>query len=145
MAKTETATKVDAAVSPLLAGIERTIELVEAEAHALAQEQAPQAAQRSAAGAVGGAAVDRDAQGHSLEDLTVFLSRLKQMKDWLQDDQRLLGVVDGYIGQRVTAMEKRSNAFNIQLAVITTVVGAALGWLLSAVSGPSQLLSLLHH
>jgi hypothetical protein len=144
MAKTETAAKAEAAVSPLLAGIERTIELVEAEARALAQEQAPQAAQRSAAGAVGGAA-DRDAQGHSLEDLTVFLSRLKQMKDWLQDDQRLLGVVDGYIGQRVTAMEKRSNAFNIQLAVITTLVGALLGWILSAVSGPSQLLSLIHH
>jgi hypothetical protein len=81
-----------------------------------------------------------DAQGRTLEDLTLFLSRLKQMKDWLQQDDRLLPIVDQYIGQRVHAMEKRTNAVNMRLAVITTIAGAALGWLTSLAQTPSSLL-----
>jgi hypothetical protein len=126
--------------SQLVADLDRAIERVEAEARSLA-------AQAPTAGAVrGGAAgaLEKTAGGEakpSLEDLTVFLSRLKQMKEWLQEDARLLPVVDGVIGQHVKAAEKRANALNVQIAVITTLVGALLGWLLSSVQGPASLLS----
>jgi hypothetical protein len=125
--------------SQLVTDLDRVIERVEAEARSLA-------AQAPAAGAVRGGAAgapETTAGGEakpSLEDLTVFLSRLKQMKEWLQEDARLLPIVDGVIGQHVQAAEKRTNALNVQIAVITTLVGALLGWLLSSVQGPAPLL-----
>ena len=136
MAQTRTA-------SQLVADLDRAIERVEAEARSLAAQAPPDGAVRG--GGVG--ALDKPAGGEagpSLEDLTVFLSRLKQMKEWLQEDARLLPLVDGVIGQHVKAAEKRANALNVQMAVITTLVGALLGWLLSSVQGPASLLSQLH-
>ena len=132
--------------SQLVADIDRAIERVEAEARAL-QAQSPSAgavrggpppapAPAGAASATVGVAAKP-----TLDDLTVFLSRLKQMKEWLQEDERLLPVVDGVIGQQVKAAEKRANALNVQIAVITTLIGALLGWLLSSVQGPASLLS----
>jgi hypothetical protein len=133
------------ATSPLLAGIDRAIELAEAEARAI-QEGAPAGQMRGGgpaaapAPAAEAAGASAQAQTHTLEDLTVFIARLKQMKEWLQQDERLLPVVDSYIGQKVQAMEKRTNAANIQLAVITTIGGALLGWLISALQSPSAIL-----
>jgi hypothetical protein len=72
----------------------------------------------------------------------VLLARLKQIRDWFQQDQRLLPIVDEYIGKQVKASEHRTNAHNTQLAVITTIVGAVLGCLIPAVSStPLELLS----
>jgi hypothetical protein len=132
--------------SPLLADIDRAIARIEAEARTL-QAQVPTASPvrgapppaPAAPGAVEKQAVP--AQTPSLEDLTVFLSRLKQMKEWLQEDERLLPIVDDHISQHVRAAEKRTNALNLQLAAITTLVGALLGWLLSSVQGPAALLA----
>ncbi len=127
--------------SPLLAGLDRTIALIEAQAREIQQAGAP-GAQRGGAGAV---AVTPD--GKSLEDLTIFLSRLKQIKEWFTQDTRLLPLVDEFIGQRVKAMEKRTNSVNTWIAVATTIVGAFLGWLVSALSSPATLWSSIfsHH
>lgn len=134
--------------SQLVADIDRAIERVEAEARALAAQTPSDGAVRGApAPAPAGAAIEGAsgtvsvAAKPTLDDLTVFLSRLKQMKEWLQEDERLLPVVDGVIGQQVKAAEKRANALNVQIAVITTFIGALLGWLLSSVQGPASLLS----
>jgi hypothetical protein len=53
----------------------------------------------------------------------------------------LLPVVDEFIGQQVAASEKRNTRRNVAIAAITTVVGAVLGWLLSSLTSPSDLLS----
>jgi hypothetical protein len=151
MAATRTTT------SPLIAGLDRAIAEIEAEARALQQQYtqgqalggvyrgapspppAPGAAAppQSLPAPEAGVAVE---QGRTLEDLALYVSRLKQMKDWLEQDERLLPIVDQYIGQRVSAMEKRTNVLNMRLAVITTVAGAALGWLTSLAQTPSALL-----
>ena len=77
----------------------------------------------------------------SLSELTLFVSRLRQIRDWLQQDSRLLPVVDEFIGQQVAASEKRNTRRNIAIVSITTVLGALLGWLLSSLATPSGLLS----
>jgi hypothetical protein len=136
--------------SPVLAGLDRAIEVVEAEARALRQQQTPGQALGGAqrGGPVAPAPPQSAAEaspGRTLEDLTVYLARLKQMKDWLQQDERLLPIVDDYIGQRVHAMEKRTNATNLRLSVITTVAGAILGWLTSLAATPSALMHAFFH
>ena len=77
----------------------------------------------------------------SLDELTLFVSRLRQIRDWLQQDSRLLPVVDEFIGQQVAASEKRNTRRNLTIAGVTTVAGALLGWLLSSLATPSHLLS----
>ena len=76
----------------------------------------------------------------NLDELKLFVSRLRQIRDWLQQDNRLLPVVDEFIGQQVAASEKRNTRRNVAIASITTVVGAILWWLLSSVATPSGLL-----
>lgn len=76
----------------------------------------------------------------SLDELTLFVSRLRQIRDWLQQDSRLLPVVDEFIGQQVAASEKRNTRRNLTIAGVTTVAGALLGWLLSSLATPSHLL-----
>jgi hypothetical protein len=56
----------------------------------------------------------------SLDELTLFVSRLRQIRDWLQQDSRLLPVVDEFIGQQVAASEKRNTRRNVAIASITT-------------------------
>jgi hypothetical protein len=136
---TQAQTQQDAS-SPLLAGIDRTIALIEAQARELQQSSAP-GAQRG----VGAGAVAVTPEGKSLEDLTVFLSRLKQIKEWFTQDNRLLPLVDEYIGQRVQAMEKRTNSFNTRIAIVTTIAGAFLGWLISALSSPTSIWHSIFH
>jgi hypothetical protein len=77
----------------------------------------------------------------SLGELTLFVTRLRQIRDWLQQDSRLLPVVDEFIGQQVAASEKRNTRRNVAIAGVTTVIGAVLGWLLSSLAAPSSLLS----
>jgi hypothetical protein len=135
--------------SPLLAGIDRTIEIIEQQVRARqeAERTAPGGVARGGAPApaappappVAGAPQTVD-QAHSLEDLTLFLSRLKQIRDWLQQDNRLLPVVDEFIGQKVSQSEKRANRLNLVLAGVTTVIGAVLGWLVALLGDPHALL-----
>jgi hypothetical protein len=111
--------------SGLLAGIDKAIAQLEAQAKEL-QAAAPYgSAQR------GAAAPAAAAPAPSLDDMALTISRLKQIKDWFEHDERLLPVVDSFIGQKVKASEKRSTAINAWIAVATTIVGAILGWLVS--------------
>lgn len=109
--------------SGLLTGIDKAIAQLEAQAKEL-QAAAPYgSAQRGAAAPA--------AAGPSLDDMALTISRLKRIRDDLQTDERLLPLVDSFIGQRVKASEKRTNAVNVWIAVATTVIGAILGWLVS--------------
>jgi hypothetical protein len=120
--------------SPMLAGLDRTIKEIETQvndSHAGGAERFPGAAHGNASSAPVGA---------SFEDLTLFMARLKQMRDWLQQDNRLLTVVDDCIRQHVRGMERRANTFSIQLTLLGTLVGALLGWLLSVAQSPEALI-----
>jgi hypothetical protein len=75
-------------------------------------------------------------QSASLDEPTLFVSRLREIRDWLQQNSRLLPVVDEFIGQQIAASEKRNTKRNGAIAGITTVVGAGLGWLLSSLPRP---------
>jgi hypothetical protein len=73
------------------------------------------------------------------------IERLETIKQWLIEDHHLLALVDEAINQHVQRMEQRSQHFNLQVAVATTIGGALLGWLLAAISSPQDLLRLLGH
>jgi hypothetical protein len=114
--------------SELLAGVNKAIAQLEAQAKEL--QAAPYG---SASRGAPAAAAAPGAPAPSLDDLALTLSRLKQIKDWFEHDQRLLPIVDSFIGQKVKASEKRTNTLNLWLAVATTVIGAVLGWLASVI------------
>jgi hypothetical protein len=117
--------------SEVLAGVNKAIAELEAQAKEI---QAATPYGNASRGAPAGAI---PITGPSLDDLTLTLSRLKQIRDWFENDERLLPVVDSFIGQKVKASEKRTNAINLWIAAATTVVGAILGWLVSVL--PSHL------
>lgn len=76
----------------------------------------------------------------SLEDLQRFIDRLKTIEGWLREDEGLVPVVDRFIAQQVRNMEQRAWRKNLALTIVTTVAGAALGWLLAALVSPDSLL-----
>ena len=119
MAETQTTTGI-------VEGVDKALAALEAQAQEL-QAGPATGAQRSTATGTIAAGVP------SLDDLALTISRLKQIKDWFQQDQRLVPIIDEFIGQKVKASEKRTNTYNTWLAVATTVVGALLGWLVSTV------------
>lgn len=124
--------------SPMLAGIDQAIELLQAQASALSIQipevmVGPRRGQPS------------DDATRQLEELDMFITRLQQVKELLQQDPRLLAPIDEHIGHHVRAMEKRQSAQTIHLAVITTVAGVILGWLISALASPVVLWHLLFH
>jgi hypothetical protein len=80
-----------------------------------------------------------------MEDLDLFIHRLKQIRDWLQQDARLLPVVDDVIGKQVRALEQQQARQNYRLALLTTMGGAILGWLISLLGTPTTILRLLGH
>jgi hypothetical protein len=132
--------------SPLLAGIDKAIQEVEQQLQQ--QQQAESAAPGSVSRGVpapaaplppGAPAPQPISPQQSIEDLSLFLSRLRQIRDWLQQDNRLLPVVDEFIGQKVALSAKHANRLNVALAVVTTLVGAVLGWLVSAFGSPTTL------
>ena len=82
---------------------------------------------------------------NAVHDLQLFAQRLHEIQRLLEADPRLLPVIDESIGQQVRAMEQRQSRANTGLAAVTTVIGAILGWLLSAARSPQDILSLLHH
>lgn len=137
--KTEatTATRATAGQSAMLAGIAKLLEVLEAEARALeGQEALPATKSGGVRGPGGGGSEGPAPEGRSLEDLEVMILWLRQLLEWLQQDPRLLPLVDAYIGQQVRAMETRQIWRNVALAVVTTVAGALLGWFTSLLGTP---------
>jgi hypothetical protein len=110
--------------SGLLAGIDKAIAALEAQAKQMQAATPYGSAER-------GAAAPAAAAAPSLDDMALTIAHLKQIKDYLTSDERLLPLVDSFIGQKVKASEKRTNTVNAWIAVVTTVVGAILGWLVS--------------
>ena len=110
--------------SQLLAGIDKAIAALEAQAEEVQAASPFGGAQRGAAA---------PAAAPSLDDMALTIAHLKQIKDYLTSDERLLPLVDSFIGQKVKASEKRTNVLNVWIAVATTIVGAILGWLVSGV------------
>ena len=96
--------------SRLLAGIDKAIAELEAQAKELQAATPYGSAQRGAAAPAVAAAPGAPAP--SLDDLALTLSHLKQIKDWFEHDERLLPIVDSFIGQKVKASEKRTNTVN---------------------------------
>ena len=82
---------------------------------------------------------------HTLDDLELFIGRLRQIKEWLMQDPEMLRLIDTHLSQHIQGMEKRQTIQNIWLTVITTLVGAILGWLTSALASPITLWHLLFH
>lgn len=138
MARTTAKVVTNETPSLLIAGIDRLIELTQEEAKGL-EGQLPSGLRSGVRGAAA-LGIPRP-----LDDLDLFVARLKQVKEWLQQDPRLLPVVDDYIGGQVRQMEQRQSRQNWLLAVGTTLVGAILGWAISPVGTPVTLLHLLGH
>lgn len=88
-------------------------------------------------------AVDEQGEGMlqsvPLASLDERITRLTQMREWLQDDT-LRTMVDDVIGQQVRAAARRQVAYSFIVGVISLVAG----WLLSAISPVATLANLLH-
>lgn len=125
-------------ISPMLTGVDTLIELLESEAADLASKGASRPA-----GVKGVPAPS--VPDEQLDDLDQFIARLKQVRDWLRQDPRLLPVVDDAIGKQVHEFERRQSQQNYRLAFITTVGGAILGWLISSFGTPATVWHLFGH
>jgi len=79
------------------------------------------------------------AQQTALTELDLRISRLQQMSAWLQDAQ-LRNMIDDVIGRRVQAAERRQVYYSVAVGAVSLLVG----WLLSAISPASMLVSMLH-
>jgi hypothetical protein len=124
--------------SPILMGLDRLLEELQQQAQALRKVQVPGKRRRERE--------EEEARPTpTLDDLDLFIGRLRQIKEWLQRDRRLREVVDTYMSQQMQAIEKRQTVQNVWLAVITTLAGAVLGWLSSALASPVTLWHLLFH
>lgn len=86
-----------------------------------------------------------DQMTRTLSELERSIEHLETIRGWLAEDHQLLTLIDEAIHQRVRQMERRSQRFNIHMALATTIGGAVLGWLLAAVSSPQNLMRLLGH
>jgi predicted secreted protein len=96
------------APSPMLAGVDALIEVLERQVVELASKG--EVASGTVRGAPSTPSVARVARvatvSAQMEDLDLFIHRLKQIRDWLQQDARLLPVVDDVIGKQVRALEQ---------------------------------------
>jgi hypothetical protein len=117
--------------SEFLAGVDKALAQLEAQAKELQAATPYGSTQRGAAAPAIAAAPG--APTPSLDDMALTISHLRQIKEYLTTDPHLLPLVDHFIGQKVIASEKRTNAVNAWIAVATTIVGAILGWLVSVV------------
>jgi hypothetical protein len=68
------------------------------------------------------------------------IARLQQIKEWLESDERLLPVIDDYVGKHVGLQTRKLRRQNMVLTVGMTFAGAILGWLLSILL-PASLLA----
>lgn len=123
--------------SPMLNGLDRLIEEIQQEAQALRVAQFPVRQRRDQE--------EETEPPHTLDDLDLFVARLCQVKEWLQQDPHLLQTVDIHMNQHIKAMERRQRVQDVWQSIITTLVGALLGWLSSALASPITLWHLLFH
>jgi hypothetical protein len=126
--------------SVLLSGLEHLTTLLQAEVEAYRDHPYD-----ITKGARGGSTPADPGGPRTLNDLDIILARLGQVKEWLQQDSRLLPLVDDYIGAQVRAMEQRQTRQNVGLAVATTIGEALLGWSVSLLGTPTSLLHLISH
>jgi hypothetical protein len=122
--------------SPMLAGLDRAIEVIEE------QMQQYEKVETAVKGSIRGETAD-DAEAYRFDDLEIFAQRLRQIKTWMEHDHDLLKVVDNHISQHARSIERKRARREYTIAAITTVIGAVLGWLLSAAATPMQVLHLL--
>jgi hypothetical protein len=62
------------------------------------------------------------------------ITRLEQLRDWMTEDNAFAQLVDSMIGRQVQAAEARQKNRAIVIAIVTSVLSLAAGWLLTAVS-----------
>lgn len=68
-------------------------------------------------------------------DLTLLITRLTQIRDWLQKDPLMVELIDRYIGNQVQKQARKT----LWLSVLWTIAGAVLGWLLSSLGTPETI------
>ena len=133
----------------MIGAIDRLIDLTKEQIAELRAETAGLPTERRGAADGTGAPAPQPAprlsQPEKLDELGRFLARLTQVKDWLIEDPRMLPVVDAFIGEQVAQMAVKARQWNVRFALVTMVVGALLGWLLSAVGTPGTLAHLFVH
>jgi hypothetical protein len=140
--QTQARTETERQASVMIGAIDRLIDLTKEQIAEL--RAATDGLPATLKGAPGAPAPQLSRQD-KLDELGRFLSRLTQVKDWLIEDPRMLPVVDAFIGDQVRQMAAKDRQWNVQFALVTMVVGALLGWLLSAVGTPGAVLHLVVH
>ncbi|MEO7000709.1 MAG: hypothetical protein ABI068_02835 [Ktedonobacterales bacterium] len=153
-AKTATTAKLspdDPNNSPLLTGLATLADLLQHEANELRAQGVGEFA-ASKAQRRGEAALPQDDEAERLEELDTFVHRIRQITEWLKQDRRLMPIVDDAIGKQVRELEmkqvqvaQRQNRQNYLLALVTTIAGALLGWLISLLGTPNTLLHAFIH
>ncbi|GAA3826853.1 hypothetical protein ACFS5L_16625 [Streptomyces phyllanthi] len=76
---------------------------------------------------------------NTLPELQLFQARLEQIRIWITDDPELLRIVDDHLGRHVRQVEARRVRRERWAMALTTVSGAVLGWLVSALAAPDVL------
>jgi hypothetical protein len=76
-----------------------------------------------------------------VEEIDRRISRLEQVRDWIDEDEYLAHLIDSVIGKKVKASEQRQARRNI----IVNVIFLLLGWLLSILATPANIVSLFPH
>ncbi len=122
--------------SPMLAGLDRAITLIEEQMRQYEKVEA------TVKGSIRGETAS-DAEAYHFDDLEIFVQRLKQIKMWMEHDRDLLKVVDNHISQHARRIDRKQARRDYTIAAVTTIIGAVLGWLLSAAASPMQVWHLL--
>jgi hypothetical protein len=76
-----------------------------------------------------------------VEEIDHRISRLEQVRDWIDEDEYLAQLIDSIIGKQVKTSEQRQARRNI----IVNIVFLLLGWLLSILATPANMVSLFPH
>jgi primosomal protein N'' len=76
-----------------------------------------------------------------VEEIDRRISRLEQVRDWIDEDEYLAHLIDSVIGKQVKTSEQRQARKNI----IMNIVFLLLGWLLSILATPANIVSLFPH
>jgi hypothetical protein len=67
------------------------------------------------------------------------IERLAQVRDWIDEDDELAGLIDSVIARRIRDSERRQARFNVALNAVFLLAG----WLLSLVGTPTALTTLI--
>jgi hypothetical protein len=121
----------------MLAGIDHLIENLQQQSQILRATQLPHVRQEQEG------TEDISKPVHTLDEVHLFIGRLSQIQKWLMEDPHLLQIVDRHLSQHVKAMEKHQRTHELWFAIATTLAGAILGWLVSALASPVALWHLL--